>query len=101
VVENTWGYSAKKFINRIVMNDVMIISSVLFSVLFRVNLTSFLKFLMIFRTTRLVGFLISHDFFLMIKGRIINSNHAMENVEVLGSNTENRFVIILLVFFAI
>jgi len=63
VVENTWGYSAKKFINRIVVNDVMIISLVLFSVLFNVKLTSFLKFLMIFRMTTLIGFLTNHHFF--------------------------------------
>jgi hypothetical protein len=45
VTENTCGYRARKFIRMIVRNDVMIISSVLFSVLFSENFTSFLKFM--------------------------------------------------------
>jgi len=76
----------------------MIISSVLFSVLFNVNLTSFLKFLIIAEIVWLVGFLTNHHFLLRAKGRMVNIIHDMENREVLGSNTENRFVIILLVF---
>jgi hypothetical protein len=80
------------------MNAVMIISSVLFSFLFRVKLTSFLKFLRIDRITCLVGFLIIHNFFLIIKGKMKINVHAVEKIEELGSNTENRFVIILLFF---
>lgn len=96
VTENTCGYSARKFISKIVKNDVMIISSVPFSVLFKVKLTSFLKFLMIIIVVWFIGFLIVHHFFLIVIGRIKSNSHAIENIEVLGSNTENRFVIILL-----
>jgi len=95
VTENTCGYKARKFISRIMINDVMIINSVLFSVLFSVNLTSFLKFLINDEVTFLIGFLINHHFFLRTKGRTKISSHAMENGDELGSNTENRFVIIL------
>jgi len=76
----------------------MTISSVLFSVLFNVNLTSFLKFLRVTRIVLLIGFLINHHFFLNIKGKTKSNNHAVESIEELGSNTENRFVIILCFF---
>jgi len=76
----------------------MIINSVLFSVLFNVNLTSFLKFPRIARIVWLVGFLTNHHFFLIIKGKTNSSIHAVENMEELGSNTENKFVIILYFF---
>jgi len=76
----------------------MIINSVLFSVLFSVNLTSFLKFPIIARVVLLIGFLTNHHFFLMVKGKINNNTHAIESMEELGSNTENKFVIILYFF---
>ena len=76
----------------------MIMSSVLFSVLFSVNLTSFLKFLMIMEVICLVEFLVNHHFFLRIKGKMKNSSHAVENKDELGSKTENKFVIILCYF---
>jgi hypothetical protein len=98
VIENTCGYSARKFISRIARKAVMIINSVLFSFLFRVKLTSFLKFPMVDRIVFPIGFLTSHHFFLMINGRMKISIHVIENMEDLGSKTENRFVIILWFF---
>jgi hypothetical protein len=73
----------------------MIISSVLFSVLLSVNLTSFSNLLMIPRIAFLLGFLLNHHFFLKARGKAKRINHDIDNVEDLGSNTENRFVIIL------
>lgn len=98
VTENTCGYNARKFISRIIKNDVIIINSVLFSFLFNVKLTSFLKFVRIARIVWFIGFPTSHHFFLIIKGKTRSSIHAIENTEVLGSNTENKFVIILYIF---
>jgi hypothetical protein len=98
VTENTCGYKARKFISKIDRNAVIIISSVPFSLLFKVKLTSFLKFLRIARTVCLIGFLITHHFFLIIRGRMKIKVHAVEKIEELGSNTENKFVIILLSF---
>ena len=100
VTENTCGYRAKKFISRIIRKDVMIINSVPFSVLFNVKLTSFLKFPITAEIALLSGFLLNHTFFLRINGKIKNSVHAMDNTEELGSNTENKFVIILWFFFS-
>jgi len=34
----------------------------------------------------------------MVKGKINNNTHAIESMEELGSNTENKFVIILYFF---
>jgi len=46
----------------------------------------------------LTGFLTSHHFFLMVRGRMNSSSQDVENKEDLGSNTENKFVIILWFF---
>jgi len=43
VGEKIWGYKAKKFIVKIIKNNIKIITSLPFSFLFKVNLTSFLN----------------------------------------------------------
>lgn len=95
VGEKICGYKAKKFINKIVMNKVMIMASVDFSAFPKENFTSFLNVAMIFIIIFFVVFLIFHDLGLINTGPNSRILHAKENIEELGSNTENRFVIIL------
>jgi len=98
VGENTWGYNARKFISRIIKNASIIIVSLPFSFLFSVNLTSFLNVKIIFFVIFLIGLLIFHIELETIVTEIRTTTHAIEKIEVLGSNTEKRFVIILLGF---
>jgi len=95
VMENTCGYKALKLIKIIDENAIIINSSVLFSVLFNVNFTSVFIEFKISSITFFNGFLNFHSFLLNKAGIIIRIIHDNENRAVLGSNTENRFVIIL------
>jgi len=74
----------------------IIISSLLFSFLLRVKLTSFLNMEMIL----FLSFSVIEEIFHIGRGIVrtvtINANQANENKEELGSKTENKFVIILL-----
>lgn len=94
VLENTWGYKAMKFIIKISIKTLMIIGCTLFSVLFKVNFVSFLKVSIIFLMFFVIGFLIFITLFLFIIGTISTINQFIENMADLGSNTENRLVII-------
>lgn len=87
-----------KFKDRIVINANIIKISLLFSVFPRENLTSFLKVFTINFFVFIKGYEIFHMGVDKISIAIGIINHEVENKEVLGSNTENRFVIILCFF---
>jgi len=98
VGEKTWGYKARKFITMISKNADMIINSTLFSVLFKVNLTSFLKVITIFFNNFVWDGLVFHNGKANIRGDRIRTSQDKEKREELGSNTENKLVIILSCF---
>jgi len=99
VKEKMFGNKAIKFIIRIVVNMTIIIVSVLFSVFFIVNFTSFfiVARMVLFRIK--VGFLVFHILIVVriVKIRIVSQDRDI--IVELGSKIENRFVIILVVFF--
>jgi len=99
VREKMFGNRAIKFIIKIVMNIIMIIASVLFSVFFIVNLTSFFIFVIIKFLIIRVGFFIFHIFVTIKVVTNIVVNHDNDSIVELGSKMENKFVIILYVFF--
>ncbi len=98
VGENTCGYKAKKFKVKIVRNAVIIKTFLPFSFLPKVKLTSFLKI----DSNSFSRFICGEMFFHIPKGSKtggINKTHqARERIELLGSNTENKLVIILCLF---
>jgi hypothetical protein len=95
VGEKIWGYKAVKFIMIIMENVSIIIFSLPFSLLFRVNLTSFLNTPIIFFEIFNAGEEIFHKF-VRVKITIMNEiSHLIEKIEELGSNTENKLFIIL------
>ena len=73
----------------------MIIGSVLFSVLFNVNFTSVFIEFKIVSINFFSGFLVFHILLLFKIITVIKITHDNEKKAVLGSNTENKFVIIL------
>jgi len=95
VTEKFCWYSAKKLVNRMNKNKEMIIGSVLFSVLLRENLISFLNINVIVDKNFFHWLDDSHSF-LGPKIRMNGSaNQDVDIIDDLGSKTENRFVIIL------
>ena len=92
--EKTWGYSATKFINRILKNRVMIKISLLFSVFFRENLTSFFREIIIFDRIFEVGLEVFCWVLNNIRGRMIKIIHDVDRIELLGSKIENKLFII-------
>jgi len=78
----------------IIMNTSIIMLVLPFSLLFSVNLTSFLRVLIILSFILFVTLDVFHIFVGMIVRAIIKINHLIDIIEDLGSNTENRFVII-------
>jgi hypothetical protein len=95
VGEKIWGYKARKFIIRILKNKDIIIASVDFSVFPSENFTSFLNVAIIFPSVFFVLSLIFHILGVTNIGVTRTTSQAEDIKEELGSNTENRFVIIL------
>jgi len=98
VKEKILGNKAIKFINKIVVNINIIITSVLFSVFFIVNFTSFFMFIKIKLFNIEIGFFIFHIFMVVRIVTSVRVNQDMESILELGSKIENRFVIILVFF---
>jgi hypothetical protein len=82
----------------IIEKATMIISSTLFSLLFRVKETSFLNVRIIFLNVFVIEGFTFHTGVVNIRGAINRITHEREKIEVLGSKTEKRFVIILFCF---
>lgn len=98
VGENVWGYSAKKFKVIIDKNVTMIIASLPFCFLPRVKATSFLNV----PNTFIIEVIWGEIFFHSLRG-INNAENktiaqAIDMIELLGSKTENRLVIIVFSF---
>jgi hypothetical protein len=98
VGENTWGYKAKKFSIKIDVNAVIIKISVLFSFFPKENLTSLLNISMTFLLAKAIEFETFHIIILMKSGDKNKINQEDEKIEEEGSNTENKFIIILSCF---
>lgn len=101
VKEKFCGKRAIIFVIKMVEKIPKIITSVLFSVLFKVNLTSFFKVLVIKLKTFICVGLIHHKGGLIRRAVNRTTNQAKENKVELGSNVENRLLIILLFFLLI
>jgi hypothetical protein len=98
VTENTWGYRAMKFMDRMQTNMSMICRFVPFSDLFRVYLTSFLNVWITFLTgiNRVCGFV--HNLIGISSGNKIMIDQFRWRIEDPGSKVEKRLVIILVFF---
>jgi len=99
VTENIWGYRAIKLSIKMDVNRVKMCSWVPFSDLLRVYLTSFLKIVIILVRGMDPAFEFAQnltDSMVVIRTRIIQF---MCRVEDPGSKMENKFVIILVLFF--
>jgi hypothetical protein len=98
VGEKICGYKAVKFIKIIVIKDSIIMFSVLFSVLLSENFTSFLNLVI---TVFVIFFILGEIFHMLVVTRIDErgiDSHDIFITDDLGSNIENKFVIILFVF---
>ena len=98
VIENTWGYKAKKFINKIDKKTVRIKLGTPFSEFFNVNFTSFINIETIFVKIFLDEFFNTHISFGINSTKINTIIQDKDIIEDLGSKTENKFVIILYFF---
>ncbi len=96
VGEKIWGYRAKKFMIRMETKAIMIINSVPFSVFPRENLTSFFKVATIFLKILFKGFFVFHIVTEIMEVDANITSHDILKIEELGSNTENKFLIIWL-----
>jgi hypothetical protein len=95
VGEKIWGYRARKFIRRSIRKASLIIPFLLFSLFFRVNETSLLRILKIFCFALLKVAEMFQIFVVVTRGVAKSNSQAIENKEELGSNMENKFIIML------
>jgi len=95
VREKIWGYNARKFKIKIVIKIVEIKISVLGSVIRNLNFTSVLKMFTIFLSTLEVVDVKIHVFQVKMEGISSSISQFNEKIELLGSNMENRLLIIL------
>src|SRR5882724_7168375 len=99
VKENTCGYKARKFVIKISTNVDRITISTLFSGFIRLNLISFFMFARMWFIIFVWGGFIVQCFVVSMSVVRMNITQDIDKMEVLGSNTEKRLVIMMFVYF--